>query len=354
MKMHWSVLSMTTFFALLFAGALSAQDTTPADSTGLPGDNFSLEAALEMFKKSESLEGFEKMLNTEDNDANNLDLNEDGKTDYVRVIDRTEGDVHAIVLQVPVSAAEAQDIAVIEIEKDGTESATLQIVGDEDIYGQEVIAEPFQEDAVKSSGQHGPALHMAPVFIVVNVWGWPSVRYIYRPAYVAYVSPWAWGLYPTYWRPFRPRPWGFYHARVRPYRVHYRVVPTHRVVRAHTVYSGHRTHSTVVHTRTVTHVNKYGRNNLQSSKTTKTTSVQDNRGRSASQKQTTVEGRRGSSVTREKTTVEGRNGRSATKKETTVEGRRGNSVTKEKTTRQGNRGKSAPQKAQGGGRRGRH
>lgn len=336
---------MTTFIALLFAGSLVAQDVTSADSTGLPGDNFSLEAALEMFKKSESLESFEKMLNTEDNDANNLDLNEDGKTDYVRVIDRMESDVHAIVLQVPVSASESQDIAVIEIEKDGTESATLQIVGDEDIYGEEVIAEPYAEEAGKSSGQHGPAGQMAPAFLVVNVWGWPAVRYIYRPAYVVYVSPWAWGAYPTYWRPFRPRPWGYYHARVRPYRVHYRVVPTHRVVRAHTVYSGHRTHSTVVHSRTVTHVNKYGR-------TTKSTTVQDNRGRQATQKQTTVEGRRGSSVTKEKTTVEGKRGRSATKKETTVEGPRGKSVTREKTTRQGKTAPAKGNKGQGG-RRGR-
>jgi len=339
MKMHWSILPLTTLFALLFSFGLYAQDSAQADSTGLPGDNFSLEAALEMFKKSESLESFEKMLNTEDNDVNNLDLNEDGQIDYVRVIDRMDGDAHAIVLQVPVSAAEAQDIAVIEIEKDGAESASLQIVGDEDIYGREVITEPFEEDAVKNSGQHGPALQMAPVFIIVNVWGWPAVRYIYRPAYVVYVSPWRWGVYPTYWRPFRPRPWGYYHARVRPYRVHYHVVPTHRVVRAHTVYNGHRTHSTVVHTKTVTHVNTYGNGHRAKSQTT---TVRSNNGRNANRQETTVEGRRGGSVTKEKTTVEGRRGRSATKKETTVEGPRGRSATK-KTT-----------KAQGGGHRSRH
>ena len=340
MKMHWSILPITTLFAMLFSFALYAQDGSPAaDSTGLPGDNFSLEAALEMFKKSESLESFEKMLNAEDNDVNNLDLNEDGQIDYVRVIDRMDGDAHAVVLQVPVSASEAQDIAVIEIEKNGTESATLQIVGDEDIYGQEVIAEPYEEDAVKSSGQHGPAMHMAPPFIIVNVWAWPAIRFIYRPAYVVYVSPWRWGYYPTYWHPYRPRPWGYYHARVRPYRVSYRVVPTHRVVRAHTVYSGHRTHSTVVHSRTVTHVEKYGRGN--SVRSSKTTTVHDNRGRSATNKQTTVEGRRGGSVTQERTTVEGR---------------RGNKASREKTKVEGNRGRNAPNKAskaQGGGRRGR-
>ena|GEM_PF-2470660 len=47
------------------------------------------------------------MLNTENNDVNNLDLNDDGQIDYVRVVDRMDGDVHAIVLQVPVSASES-------------------------------------------------------------------------------------------------------------------------------------------------------------------------------------------------------------------------------------------------------
>ncbi|MEO6757914.1 MAG: hypothetical protein ABIO24_00565, partial [Saprospiraceae bacterium] len=116
MKMHWSILPLTTFFAVLLSGALYAQDS-PVDSTGFPGDNFSLEAALDLFKKSASLEAFEQSLNMENNDVNNLDLNEDGQIDYVRVIDRMDGDAHAIVLQVPVSASESQDIAVIEVEK---------------------------------------------------------------------------------------------------------------------------------------------------------------------------------------------------------------------------------------------
>ncbi len=323
MKVHWSILALTTLFALLLSFSLYAQDSSPADSTGLPGDHFSLEAALELFKKSESPENFEKMLNAENNDANNLDLNEDGQIDYIRVIDRMDGDAHAIVLQVPVSTSESQDIAVIEVEKDGAETATLQIIGDEDIYGREVITEPFEEDAVQNGGKHGPAMPPVPAFIVVNVWGWPAVRYIYRPAYVVYVSPWRWGVYPTWWRPFRPRPWGFYHARLRPYRVHYHVVPTHRVIRAHNVYNGHRTHSTVVHSRTVTTVSKNGRNgHVHANKTTKTTTVQGAGGRSATKKRTAVEGRHGGSVTREKTRVQGRRGGTVTKQNTKGQGGR--------------------------------
>jgi hypothetical protein len=46
------------------------------------------------------------------------------------------------VLQAVVSENEKQDIAVIEIEKTGDTTAVLQIIGDEDIYGEQVIVEP--------------------------------------------------------------------------------------------------------------------------------------------------------------------------------------------------------------------
>src|SRR6478735_8439172 len=69
----------------------------------VPGDNFSLEGALELFKKSASPEEFERLLNSSDSRVNNLDLNGDGYIDYIRVIDRNEGNVHAFILQAVVS-----------------------------------------------------------------------------------------------------------------------------------------------------------------------------------------------------------------------------------------------------------
>jgi hypothetical protein len=74
--------------------------------------------------------------------VNNLDLNGDGEVDYVRVAGKRDKDVHVFILQVPVAEKESQDIAVIELEKTGSENAVLQIVGDEDIYGEQVIVEP--------------------------------------------------------------------------------------------------------------------------------------------------------------------------------------------------------------------
>ncbi len=62
-----------------------------------PEITFSLEGALELFKKSSSPEDFEKKINSADSKVNNLDLNGDGYIDYIRVIDRNEGNVHAFL-----------------------------------------------------------------------------------------------------------------------------------------------------------------------------------------------------------------------------------------------------------------
>ena len=51
---------------VLNVGIAHAQNS---DSTGLPGDHFSLQGALEMFKKANSIEEFEKLINTESNNV---------------------------------------------------------------------------------------------------------------------------------------------------------------------------------------------------------------------------------------------------------------------------------------------
>lgn len=235
----------------LATGIAQAQEV---DSTGLPGDGFSLQGAIEMFKKAGSPEEFEKMINTESNNVNNLDLNGDGQTDYVKVIDKSDKDVHAFVLQVAVSESESQDIAVIELEKTGDESAVLQIVGDEDIYGEQVIVEASDGS---NDEEESPAKINGPGFsfedynsaVVVNVWMWPCVRFVYRPVYVPWVSPWRWRLYPAWWRPWRPMPWRVFHPLAYRYHPYCRVVHTHRVLVAHRIYTPFRTTSVIVHNR---------------------------------------------------------------------------------------------------------
>lgn len=233
----------------LLAGQALAQGETinPQDSTGLPGDNFSLPGALALFREASSMEDFEQRLNTEASGVNNLDINQDGETDYIRVEDHTDDNAHAIVLQVPVNETESQDIAVIEIEKTGEASAILQIVGDEEIYGEQTIVEPSDEEVEKPSGRgpYVPEIIYRPA-VVVNVWLWPCVRVVYAPAYRPYVSPWRWRVYPNWYRPWHPTLWRRHWVVCAPFRMHYRPIVTHRVVVAHGVYRPHRRTSVVV------------------------------------------------------------------------------------------------------------
>lgn len=250
MKIKFLVTLVSGFLFLNFS--VKAQQ----DSTGMPGDHFSLQGALEMFKQSSSPEDFEKRINTQSNNVNNLDLNGDGETDYIKVIDKMEGNVHAFVLQVVVSETEDQDIAVIELEKTGDTTAILQIIGDEDIYGEQIIVEASEEgDEVSDDNGgnvpgNGPSWQDEPYRIIINVFFWPSVRFVYRPAYTPWASPWRWRRYPAYWRPWRPVAWHVFHPRCHPFRRHFAVVRTHRVIAAHRVYTPFRRTSVTVRTRT--------------------------------------------------------------------------------------------------------
>ena len=309
--------------ALLGMGwGMQAQENMP-DSTGLPGDNFSLEGAIDLFKNAKDLEDFEKKLNSEDAGINKLDLNEDGETDYIRVIDNMDDDAHAIVLQAVISKEESQDVAVIEIEKTGKEEAILQIVGDEDLYGPDIYVEPFDEEG--NGGKGGPAFEEDVVRVVVNVWFWSPVRFIYAPMYRPWVSPWYWGYYPGWYRPWRPAPWNIYHRRVIVYRPHYHVVTTHRVVHAHRVYTPHRTSSvTVKRNITVNRTRQVGNSTVTRSTTVGTKRTSDGTKTAGVKRETTVKTKRG-----DQTTVRKRTDAAGVKKQ-------GNTVTTgRKTTKAG-------------------
>lgn len=121
---------------------------TKTNSLGLPGGNFDLYGALELFKKADTPENFEKAINSSDNEVNNLDLDGDGKADYVRVVAKKDSDAHTLVLQVAVSASEMQNVAVIEVEKTGNDKTHVKMVGDEELYGKDYLVESKDETQI--------------------------------------------------------------------------------------------------------------------------------------------------------------------------------------------------------------
>lgn len=249
----------TTLFVFLGITIGFAQQN---DTSALTGDNFSLEGALAIFKKSASLEEFEKLINEEGNIVNNLDLNNDGNINYINVDDIKENDTHVIVLSTYLSESEKQDIATIGIEKTGIEEATLQIEGDNELYAENTIVEPFEveEKILNSEGPSSPEISINR--IIVNVWLWPSVRYIYAPRYVVWASPHRWGFYPRWWKPWKAHHHHVFYKRSAPHRVHYHKTPVRRVIVARKVYAPRRHSSTLVvknrRGTTVIHKNKQG------------------------------------------------------------------------------------------------
>lgn len=200
---------------LFLSGIVLAQeevtDVTPLTEAA---DGLDLQAVCELFKESEDLEKFEHSLNDPDTGINNLDLDENGDVDYIRVIEEVAEDTHLIVLQVPIAENEFQDVAAIEIEKTEDDAVNLQVHGNEVIYG--------------------PDYYVYPAAARVNTW--PIILRIYRPTYRPYRSPYRFGYYPPWWR-LRPQ------ARVNVYRT--RIAPlrgrsAYRVARVTRIRTIHR------------------------------------------------------------------------------------------------------------------
>jgi len=178
------------------------------DTTSV-GSNLDLKAVAEVFRTSKDLTEFEKRLNDKEEGVNNIDLNGDDEIDYLRVLDRADGNTHVIVIQAVLGKDQFQDVASIDVVQEG-DKVSLQLVGDEDIYGTDYYVEPEEEEEVKN---------------------YPSVQFVFHVGYTPYYSPYYWGYYPSYFRPWPPFPPYYYHRHVyrrHVYRVHRHYHHAHR------------------------------------------------------------------------------------------------------------------------------
>lgn len=152
--------------------------TVTATSTDI-SENLDLKTVAMLFGEAKDLEQFEVMLNNPDSAYSNLDLNGDGEVDYLRVIETADGNKRLVVIQAVLAKDIYQDVASIYLEKDEKkQSVTIQVVGDEYIYGTNYVIEP--------------------VYIyqpVIYDWFW-------GPSWVCWHSPYYWGYYPHWWRPY--------------------------------------------------------------------------------------------------------------------------------------------------------
>ena len=151
--------------------------TVTATSSDI-SENLDLKTVATLFGQAKDLEQFEQLLNNPDSAFSNLDLNGDGEVDYLRVIETADNNRHLVVVQAVLAKDIYQDVASIFVEKDEKDQITVQVVGDEYIYGENYIIEP--------------------VYIyrpVIYDWFW-------GPSWVCWHSPYYWGYYPHWWHPY--------------------------------------------------------------------------------------------------------------------------------------------------------
>jgi len=252
-------------FCCLIISNVFAQNKQQPDSLGLPGDNLNLYAVMELFQTSETLEGFERKLNAQTEKINNLDLNNDDKIDYIRVMDHVDGNIHNIVLQVSINEKENQDVAFFIVDKNDKGGVQIQLIGDEALYGKDYILEPnytasadvnetpnpgFVKQSTKQTTDANGNTTIINNYTTYETASWPVVRYMYAPNYMIWTSPWRWYYYPDYWTPWEPWYWhryyGYHSYRYNYYYGNYRYCNNYRNPVARNRYYGRRMESNSV------------------------------------------------------------------------------------------------------------
>ena len=161
---------------MLMSTALWADETITVSANNSDiSEGLDLKVVAKLFAEAKNLEEFENMLNNPDSAFCNLDLNGDGQVDYLRVIETGSGDKRLVVLQAVLATDIYQDVASIYVEKDANDEVSVQVVGDEYVYGTNYIIEPVYV--------YRP---------VIYDWFWCDAWY-------AWHSPWYWGYYPSWW-----------------------------------------------------------------------------------------------------------------------------------------------------------
>ncbi len=165
---------------------VTVQTLTPAS------DGLDLKAVGALLKKARDAESLERLINDPKEGVNNLDLNGDGKVDYIKVTEYGDDNVRGFALTTEPAKGEEQEIATIEVEK-SKDKAQVEIQGNEQIYG--------------------PRHYYHSTFGLTD---FLLMSYLFSP-HRYYVSPWYYGYYPGYYRPWRTMDYTRYRSRAAQY-----------------------------------------------------------------------------------------------------------------------------------------
>ena len=152
-----------------------------------------LQAVAAAFAQSSTVKDFEMLLNNSSYMISNLDLNEDGYVDYLRVMSAMQGYNHVFVIQAVLAPDIYQDVATIVAEVPSYGNYYVEVIGSPYIYGPNYVVRPVY--------------YTRPV-IFSHI-----CRYDYRP----WMSPWYWNHFPSHYRHPAPVVLNHYHAYISTY-----------------------------------------------------------------------------------------------------------------------------------------
>jgi hypothetical protein len=199
-------------FAVSFSGCGGHRDEGNTNVTINANSDLSkgldLVALGELLKKTKDAKTLEEDLNKEGS-INNVDLDGDGKVDYLKVTEYGSGNERGLSITDEVKKGETQEIATIQIAKDNDKQASVNIQGNQDIYG--------------PSASYHSSFGFTDFLLM---------SYLFAP-HPYYYSPWGWGYYPGWYRPVVVVPYGAYRSRMQT------VTSTSTIRRSATPYSSH-------------------------------------------------------------------------------------------------------------------
>jgi len=192
--MNKKILSLFVAILISLSGGY-AQNTITVNAVGNDiSENLDLEAVATLFGESKNLENFETRLNDPRNQISNLDLNQDGYVDYIRLVESTENGVYIITLQDVLGNDQFQDVATIDVGKNSEGYTQIEIVGNPYFYGPNYIIQPIYENT--------------PVIFSI----------FWNPYYRLWISPYYWNFYPHFFHPWRPSALSRYRMHINAFR----------------------------------------------------------------------------------------------------------------------------------------
>jgi hypothetical protein len=156
---------------------MSPENSFSEDEIAEAKKNLDLTVVAEIFGESSDLEDFEKRLNDPNSKISNLDLNGDGEVDYLKVVEKVEGNKRTVYVQAATKKDSFKNVAALVVVKDSNNQVNVKVIGDEALYGNNYVIIP--------------AYRKVPL-VVSWFWG---------PNYRVWVSSYRFGYYPSYYRP---------------------------------------------------------------------------------------------------------------------------------------------------------